>query len=834
MPNHRLFAIAFVLGWGASGATASASPTTLPGPGGTALPVVVPEKAGEGQTKTARTLSTTLERIFSIPFPVVEAAEGPSIRLVLEGGSAPSAFTREDYTIRTEPGGVVLTGVTELALRHAAWDLLHRIGYRQYFPGAAWEVVPKLETLTLDLDVRESPDYANRHIWYGFGVTDHNREAYLDWVEKNRMGGGFALNTGHAYGRLVRSQQAAFDAHPEYYALIDGKRNTRPEAKLCISNPGLRQAAIDYALEFFVENPESDSVSVDPSDGGGWCECEDCAKIGKPSDLATSLANTVAEAVVAKLGPHRHVGMYAYNYHSEPPSLAVHPNVIISAATGFIKGGFTVDAILDGWAAKGATLGIREYYSVSTWDRDLPGAARGGRLDYLAETIPGFHAKGARFLSAESSDNWGPNGLGYYFASRTMWDLGEASRREGIVADFLERCFGPAQEPMKEFYGRIDGGNTMANLVYDDLLGRMFRLLGEAKDLAAGEPAIQARLDALVLWTRHAELYDRYRRAAGPERQADFEAMLRHAWRMRGTFMVHSYALYRDVDNRDEGIAIPAEAALGISEPGNPWKSSEPFTVSEISAFVKEGIAAHSPVDLDFEPVLIDDTRLVSFQGDVSGPKLAPGAAESGRGKRSWFTVVDAAPKEIVLKVTGGLIEHYRDRGHVKIQLWKLGGASTTGESETLVAEDASVPPDGVEREVRLLAMEPGTHRLDLDDGRDLTRVTWPEGQPMSWKMSLEDYPAMMSGRWNLYAWVPPGTKRIGLYSAASAGELRSSDGIKVLDLATPGGQFMSVAVPEGADGKIWKFHSVAGRVSLLSIPPYLARSPAELLVPVP
>jgi hypothetical protein len=150
------------------------------------------------------------------------------------------------------------------------------------------------------------------------------------------------------------------------------------------------------------------------------------------------------------------------------------------------------------------------------------------------------------------------------------------------------------------------------------------------------------------------------------------------------------------------------------------------------------------------------------------------------------------------------------------------------------VAEDASVPPDGVERRVVLKVREAGIHRIDLDDGHDLTRVEWPGGQIMSWKMSLGEYPDKINGRWTLCAWVPPGTRRIGLYSAAAAGGLLDPEGHKALDLTAPGGRFLSVVVPEGMDGCFWTLHSVSGRVSLLSVPPYLARTPAELLVPKP
>ena len=809
---------------------------TLASEGTARLTIWIPADASENHQASAAALSKMLGEMSGASFKIV-TSNPPTRAIRLFVGSAqepPGALGREQYTIKSDGSlGLTLIGATDLALQHAVWDLLHRLGYRQFFPGKAWEVIPKLDTVSIDIDATESPDYASRRIWYGYGFWDHNRPAWEDWVAKNRMEGGFTLNTGHAYGRLIASQQATFDAHPEYYALVNGERHIVPQAKLCISHPGVREAAIGYALEFFAQNPNADSVSIDPSDGGNWCECEACARIGPPNDRATLLANTVAEAVTQKLGPNHFVGMYAYNYHSEPPSIEVHSNVIISVATAFIKGGLKIDDLISGWSEKGATLGIREYYSVNTWDRDLPGAARGSDLDYLADTIPKFHAQGARFLSAESSDNWGCNGLGYYFASRVMWDVEAAKHRDALVEDFLEKAFGPAKEPMREYYQLTDGTNRKKQLVYDDLLARMFRHLKAARDLAVNATAERERIDQLILYTRHAELFDRYRNARGAERQTAYEAMIRHAYRVRDTFMIHSYALWRDVPNRDKAIQHPENAGWKIPESENPWKQNEPITADEIESILGSGVANHQPVELGFEPVEFDDQSLVSAASLHQLPKDLPElVAANARGARAWYTVIDQTPTSLQLQITGGLIEHYRDRGNIKIGLWKIGGPSETGEDRTLVAEDASVPPDGEEHVVSFTIKEPGIYRIDLNDGSDLTRVTWPSGQRMSWKMSLDDYPHMMSGRWSLYAWVPQGTKKIGLFSAAGGGELRRPDGEKALDLATPGGAFLSVDVPEGMDGQLWKFHSVAGRVSLLTIPPYLARSPDELVLP--
>ncbi len=808
--------------------------------------IVIEKSASERTRLAAADLAEKLEQITGDAFAITDAATNtPAIRLINENNAA-SPLDRERYRIHSVPtGDLIVSGSTELAIQHGVWDFLHRLGYRQYFPGDHWEIIPQVKTsdLVSTLDIETSPDYAARRIWPGFGFwkDDDSQQAHAEWEKRNRMGGGFALNTGHAYGGLIRSQQATFDAHPEYYALIDGKRNVAPQAKLCISNPGVRDAAVAYALDYFEKNPDADSVSIDPSDGGHWCECQDCAKIGSPTDNAITLANSIAEAL-EKHHPDRdlRVGLYAYNYHSEPPSIDVHPKVIVSIATAFIKGGRSMDDLIAGWSAKDIDLGIREYYSVNTWDRDLPGASRGSNLDYLCETIPHFHRSGARFLSAESSSNWGCNGLGHYLASRLMWDIGEAdaANRQLIIDEFLDLCFGPAQKPMAEFYRLIDGSksNARVRLVFDDLLARMFRQLDTARELAAGDDEILARIDDLILYTRHAELYDRYRTSSGPGHQAAYEAMIQHSYRIRDRHMVHSLALYRDVANRDKSIIVPEGNKWSVAEADNPWKTSEPYARADIDAMLGSGINNHQPLELDFEPKEFADyplTRASSLHDPLN--EALGGNAASARGLRSFFTVVETAGEKIHLDITGGLIAHYRDRGNVRVELWKLGGPSATGEDRTLVAEDSSVPPDGESRRVSFEVAEPGSYRIDIDDGADLTQVTWPDGQPMSWKMSLEDHPRSMSGRWYLYFYVPEGTDRIGIYTTATSGEIRTPSGESALDLSKAGdksGKFLSVPVPAGTDGKLWKMHHIAGKVCLLNVPPFLARSAEELVLP--
>jgi hypothetical protein len=732
------------------------------------------------------------------------------------------ATKREDYLLRSHAKGVWLIGATDLSVQHVVWDCLYRLGYRQFFPGKTWEVIPAQPRLALTVDVFEHPAYYSRRIWYGFGAWDYAAEPYRDWCEKNRAVQGIALNTGHAYDGILARNKAEFAAHPEYLGLVGGVRKS---TKFCISNPGLRKLVVDDALKQCAANLSLQSVSMDPSDGGNWCECDACAKLGSVTDRAITLANEVAAAVTAKY-PGKLVGMYAYNYHSPPPNIRAHPAVVISVATAFITGGFTIDELLDGWSKHATMLGIREYYSVNTWDRDLPGAARGGNLDYLKRTLPHFREKSAQFLSAESSDNWGPNGLGYYLASRMLWDVGEAAHTDQLVNDFLTRAFGPAKETMREFYRQLDG--SQPHLVPADQLGRMFYALDQSRRLA-DSPEVCARLDDLVLYSRYVDLYRRYEHAQGIDRQQAFEALIRHAYRMRKTMMVHAKALYRDLVARDKTVTITADAQWNIAEGKNSWKNSMPFTADELTRFIAEGIERNPLSKIDFKPVTFTD-ELISA-APLKLPDVPIGKFGTARGQQVFYTRVEHAPAKIELEITGGLIAHYRNRGNVRVELWKLGGASQIGERETLSAQNCSTPPDGNPHIVTLSVEEPGLYRLTLNDGMDLTQVKWNSSLPWVIKSSSDEPMNSHYNLWQMYFYVPKGTKTIGLFGGGH-GEVRDSANRPVFWLNGREPNFYSLPVPDGEDGKLWSIRYGRGAIRLLTVPHLFARSVAELLLP--
>ena len=723
-------------------------------------------------------------------------------------------FDREAYLLRSHENGIYLLGATDLAVSHAVWDLLHRLGYRQFFPGETWEVVPRLNDLSIAVEDREQPSFYARRIWYNWGLWGYNDEPYRQWCERNRAVKGFDLQSGHSYESIIAANRAEFDKHPEYLALVGGARKIRPDVKLCISNEDLRSLVVEHAKRTFQANPQLDSISMDPSDGGNWCECEQCAKLGSVSNRVVTLANDVASGInQLGLGP-KYVGMYAYNQHSAPPTIKVHPRVIPSATTAFIGGGYTFDQVIAGWQAQGATLGVYDYLSVVDWDWNLPRGGSGGRPAQLASFLPDIHAKGVRFYDAESGDCWGPCGLGYYFASRALWDVKEAHELDAIFEDFLEKAFSDASQPMREFYQLINFDTQRRPP--SDLIGRMYRHLSAAQK-ATRDPKVLERIDHLILYARHVELYQAYAGGAG-----SVEEVARHAYRMRKTMMVHSYGLWSRL--------VSQQAAL---TPMHPLKSEVPFSREELDTILAQGIEKNQPVDpgfvsKDFSLDLIPAAAPLKL-AEVSRGSFPTNAQDRQR----YYLWVPEEQQSVDLQIT---VQKVWANRMPKCSLFSP--LEVTGNA---VATEESYKPDGMKRSIQLKTPHRGLHRLETWDGGDYTRIDFPEAMPVTIFAGIDspDVTSHFRGPWTLYFYVPKGTKSIGGWASRVAnwaprisGKLVGPDGKELLDFAQREDGWFNVPVPAGQDGKLWLFKDSQGQRLLMTVPPCLARSADELLLP--
>ncbi len=803
-------------------------------------PVVITQGASSDVEKAADDLAQYLGEISGAVFEVVRGHGDSGIvvgnhidfpGLGFEEKFDPNDLMRRDeYVIQSHGDGLYLIGATDLATQHAVWDLLYRLGHRQFIPTDNWEIIPDKETLSVELDVFESPDFVVRRGPRGAAWSDG--ELWEQWMDRNRLTSDFTLRTTHSYGGIIRANQEAFDENPEFYAKIDGKREwVGGNSKFCISNDDLRELVVNHAVGVIEETPERDSISMDPSDGGNWCECEGCEAMGSVSDQVVTLANEVAEAVNSLDHGDKYVGIYAYAAYSPPPNVDVHPKVIVSTATAFLRGGFTKEELIEGWSERANMLGLRDYYGTHVWWRAMPRRSRGSNVNYLVEYLPYYYREGIRFMNACGADSWGADGLGYYLSGRILWDTAEAERADDIIEDFLEKCFADAKEPMRDFYYLLSQDHDTVR-TNDDVLARMFGYLDEARKMT-DDPAVIERLDELILYTRYVELKYKFNDAGGEDaREAAAQELFRHAYRMRDTMMIHIQALYRWLRRR--GIDMPEEADPGRLSVGSegkdfaPWTSSEAFSEEEIGGFLEAGLDNYEKMVVPFEPVSFSD-ELVPAADALDLPEVTTGdfgRGDSFRGSFSMYTWFDeAGDKGLPLEVSAG--HTWQDRGDVQFELHSP--------QEPLVepVDTASVPPDEETHEIVLASPYDGLHELRWSDGGGTTKINFPEDHPMTIRSSM-DAPAGLRGNRFLYFYVPKGTEMVGGYTTHERTRILDGAGNRLLDWGdVEGGEgYFDIPVPEGQDGTLWKLERGYGQQMLMTVPPYFARNERELLLP--
>jgi len=809
-------------------ATVTSETETQLSKNGTALQkIIISAKATERTREAANTLADYLGRITGAEF-TAETGDGTSgiavgvasnfPALNLQKMFAPAEpLRREELLLRSHDKGVLLIGATELAVEDAVWELLNRLGYRQFFPGETWEVVPSIPSLSIAIDQMIKPDFHTRLIWYGHGLWGYNVKPYADWKVRNHAMKAFKLNTAHSYGRIIRSNKEVFKEHPEYLSLINGKRGGN---KFCISNPDLRKfIAEKYALEYFRNNPEADSVSLEPSDGGNWCECDKCKAMGTTSDLVVTLANQAAIAVNKEF-PGKYVAMLAYNEHSAPPTIKVDPHVLVKVQTGFIRGGYTVDELMEGWQKQGASIGVGEYYSVFASDKSRPAKQKGSDLYHIKTSIPHFKENGAGFFMAESSDAWGAIGLGHYIAARLIWDTSQASNFNALVDDFLTKSFGPAKAPMSDFYHLIYkfDKEDMRPMIPGDMLARMYRALAAAKKMAGDDAKINARLNDLLLFTRYEELSQQLHATSGANKQKAMEAVIRHAYRMRKTMMVHSKPITMHLARRSR-LKQPAK---------EKFKVNTPFEPAELQQILTNGVANTKLVNVDFKPVMFSSNLVPSTPLHFPEVKRGTFNGVAPMGTQNFLTWLDA-PGALKLKVSGGHIVHYRKiASNVQTILYAEANPKVGEE----VAFDESVAPDGIENELSLKSPFEGLHQIKVWPPSNRAKVENEPSTPLTMESSMKAS-NRLAGSWSLYFYVPKGTKIVGGFASSRSGTILDGNGKKVLTFSkieTPG--YFKVDVPAGQDGKLWKFYGVTGKRLLMTVPPFLARSGEELLLP--
>ena len=490
-----------------------------------------------GDTHAAGRLRVTTEGMGPDALRIATPADGVLILTGRDwaGPPLPGRSGRIDRG-RTRDG--VINTYGETGTLFAVYRLLEALGCRWFMKGEIGEVVPKLDRIVVrDLDIADAPHFQYRHLYAGYFSEDPE---LAKWFKRLGCGAEYYINLNHSYTDWAGKY---CEDHPEYFATINGVpdcQNRKEAGRVIIdfTEPAVLEQTVADAEQFFAQPPWNVPDEIDwgkymhyfpifpviPNDSFtragedaerlGWVTPER-GRRGTFSDYVWGFVNEVAKRAKADY-PDRYIGSLAYAYQFLPPTRIqrLEDNVLVMICQQRLQRWDPErkredrEALLGWLRLKPARLYIWEYYNVRLSEsfRGVPSIAT-RLIDEDIKFLKDYSM--GEFIESESvpRSEWqhkleltSMSHLNHYVTAKLLWNPDQ--RLEDILDDYYRRFYGPAEQPMREFYGLLEDNwmnpekhstTPWRTLFTPEDIDRLFALLDRAKALAEGtevEPRI--------------------------------------------------------------------------------------------------------------------------------------------------------------------------------------------------------------------------------------------------------------------------------------------------------------------------------------------------------
>ena len=250
-------------------------------------------------------------------------------------------LSKEAYVIKRSGENIIIHGNSGRATLYGVYRFLEEyVGFRAF---ASDEIkVDEIDLVEInDLDIVQDFKFEYREVYFndsfdGSFASKNMLNSNLARISSEEGGKTKWFNCHHSFSDLV-NPNIHFDAHPEYFSLVDGKR-IKEHTELCLSNEDVYNIALNKVNEWIIENPDCKIFSVAQDEWMGHftkmaCECENCKKIDEANESQSgsiiTFVNRIADKVKEK-HPDVLIHTFAYQYSRKPPKL-VRPsdNVIV-------------------------------------------------------------------------------------------------------------------------------------------------------------------------------------------------------------------------------------------------------------------------------------------------------------------------------------------------------------------------------------------------------------------------------------------------------------------------------------------------------------------------
>lgn len=489
----------------------------------------------------------------------------------------------EDYVLFGDNRKLLIVATHPLGLSRGIYGYLDHLGVRWYLPGDEWTHVPSLSSIIYAGSKFFSPDLAYRN-FFGTGsiaeikALDPSLQLsgmWTNWKRRNRLGGEYHLD-GH-YGEAFNIRyQRELELHPEYLALVNGKRQWSVSAKWCISNRNLRAlfiadrvAELQARLKQSKYSNEKIVLSVDPADGAGECEGKECAQMGSANDRIYFLANETAKAL-RKVSPRAYANIYAYNTHPSPPPFDLDEHLIVQMVPYAFQSFGTPEYMLKQWTKAHSNLHIYDYYGLTDWHWNIPLSGPTWGLNSYLKRVKGWPNSGVKGFFLESTYSAANSGLQLYLLGRWAWDTNSTIEQE--KDNFFQQLFGKAAGYAKVYFEKISNDyRGPADLPY--LLDLVDKAAKSTQDRI-----VQGRIDFLKSYLHYLVLVHRYLQA---ENEQQMDDLYTYIYQIYFSGAVHSTRIAQLLYSK-----LPATSNLRrtwqFDQPGGKAAAIKPLTKKQL------------------------------------------------------------------------------------------------------------------------------------------------------------------------------------------------------------------------------------------------------------
>jgi len=480
--------------------------------------IVIPTHATPDEQKAATVLQDYLLQISGAALPVVTADKpakpyeiilGQNERLdELSAGINYKLLKEDGFVIRTDSLRLFIAGGNEKGTLYGVYSFLEKyLGCRLYSPKV--KIVPQQKRILVGkINEQQVPviGFRDTHYRTTWDAT------YTDWHKLDHDPGGERTDWGmwvHTFNELV-SPQIYYTSHPEYFAMVKGKRLP---TQLCLSNPAVLELTVQNLRKKIAQKPAAKYWSVSQNDNRNYCTCDNCKMLdereGSPSGSIINFVNQVADQF-----PEKMISTLAYEYgRHAPKTLKPRDNVNImlcsieayrdkpiksdTSSAGFVKD-------VQDWGKIAKDIIVWDY--VIQFNHLLSPFPN---LRVLQPNIQFFTENGVNAMFEQGNREVGGEftALRSYLISKLLWD--PYLDVDSVMNDFLFGYYGAAGKPIREYIDlmhdeltkggkplRIFGSPNEASATYlaPDLMAKYNGLFDNAEKLVADSPDMLERV----------------------------------------------------------------------------------------------------------------------------------------------------------------------------------------------------------------------------------------------------------------------------------------------------------------------------------------------------